>query len=116
MLSEDISILEDTTPEVPSTLEALDDIADIVESIALSLGGAEERDAYLALADEYDAYASELAEDPDLRSAEQNDRLQELEKLAEDAFRAVLKDCPEHIRKLHEAVRVAFDEEEAAEA
>ena len=54
LLSEDSVFLEEASPEALSTLEALDDIADTVESIVFSLAGAEERDAYLALADEYD--------------------------------------------------------------
>jgi hypothetical protein len=113
MLSEDLSIQEDSAPEAVSTLEALDDIADAVENIVLSLGGVEERDTYLALAEEYDSYAGSLAEVPGLKTPEQSARLLELEKQMEDAFRAVLLGCPEHIRKLHEAVRAAVVSEEA---
>jgi PHD/YefM family antitoxin component YafN of YafNO toxin-antitoxin module len=114
MLSEDLSILEDATPEALSTLEALDEIADTVESIVFSLAGAEERDAYLALADEYDAYANTLADEPALRTPEQSARLSELEKLMEDAFKAILMGSPGHIRKLHDDVRAAIDAEEAS--
>jgi hypothetical protein len=115
MLSEDLSITEEAAPEADSTLEALDDIAGDVETIVLNLGGAEEREAYLALADEYDSYVEGLAE-PGVRTPEQSARLLELEKQMEEAFRAILQECPEHIRKLHEAVRTAIDAEEASEA
>ncbi len=114
MLSENLSNLEDDTSEVVSTLEALGDIADTVETIILSLGGAQERDAYLALADEYEAYAGTLPEEPALRSPEQGAWLLELEKLTEAAFKAMLQACPGHIRKLHGAVLAAVDAEEAS--
>jgi PHD/YefM family antitoxin component YafN of YafNO toxin-antitoxin module len=113
MLTEDLSILEDATAEAVSTLEALDDIAGTVEAIVIGLGGAQERDAYLALADEYDAFADTLADEPELRTPEQSARLSEFEKLLEDAFLAILKGCPEHIRKLHDATRAAIAAEEA---
>lgn len=115
-MSEELSILEDVTAETLSTLEALDDVADTVESVVLSLAGEEEREGYFALADEYEAYAETLADEQALRSPEENDRLLELEGLMEDAFKAILADCPEHIRKLHEAVRAAIAAEEEARA
>ena len=42
-------------------------IAGDIETIVLNLGGAEERETYLALADEYNSYADELDE-PGLRN------------------------------------------------
>ncbi len=116
MLSEELSILEDAALESLSTLEALDDIAGTVESLVLSLGGAQERDAYLALADECDAYADALPEEPALRGPEQSARLLVLENLMEAAFQAIVDACPGHIRKLHAAVRAAIDAEEASMA
>jgi hypothetical protein len=113
MLSEDLSILDDAAPEALETIEALEDIAGDIETLVLSLGDAEERDTYLALADEYDSYADSVAGDPALRSSEEAARLSDLEKQMEEAFRAVLQGCPEHIRKLHEAVRAAITSEEA---
>ena len=115
MLSEDLSITEDAAPEAVSTLDTLDDIAGDVETIVLNLGGVEERETYLALADEYDSYACELAEQG-LSTPEEGARLLELEKQAEEAFKAVLQTSPEHIRKLYEAVRAAIGSEEASEA
>ena len=116
MLSEDLSVVEDAAPEAVSTLEALDDVADAVETIILNLGGAQERDVYFALADEYDSYADTLAGAPELRSEGESARLSELENQMEEAFRAVLQGCPEHIRKLYEAVRAAIGSEEASAA
>jgi hypothetical protein len=115
MLSEDLSITEDAAQEAVSTLEALDDIAGDVETIVLNLGSVEERETYIALADEYDNYAMELAE-PGLRTPEEAERFMELEKQMEDAFKAALQTCPEHIRKLYEAVRAAIGAEEASAA
>jgi hypothetical protein len=114
MLSEDLSITEDAVPEAVSTLEALDDVAGDIETIVLSLGEAEERDAYLELADEYDSYADSLAE-PGLRTPEQSAKLLELERQMEEAFEAILQECPEHIHKLYEAVRAAITAEEVSE-
>jgi hypothetical protein len=113
-LTEDPSNLEDANPEPLSTLEALDDIADIVETIVLGFGGEQEQDAYLSLADEHASYADTLPEEPARRTMQQNGRLQELEKLMEDAFKPILQACPDHIRKLHDAVRAAIDAEEAS--
>ncbi|MGO9486253.1 MAG: hypothetical protein ACLPX9_16995 [Rhodomicrobium sp.] len=115
MLSEDLSITEDATAEFLSTLEALDDIADGVEAIVLSLGGAQEREAYFAIAEEYEAYAEALLEETAPKSPEQDARLMDLEKRMESAFNTMLEACPEHIRKLHGAVRAAIDAEEASE-
>ncbi len=116
MLSEDTVVFEDASPEAFSTLEALDDIAVTVESIVLSLGGEQERDAYLAAADEYETYADSLADEPGERGAEVSARLSELEERMADAFQALLKGCPAHIRTLHDAIRAAVDAEEEAEA
>ncbi len=60
MLSDDLSSLDDA-PEGLSTLEVLDDIADIVESVVFGAGSEAERDAYLTLADQYDEYADSIA-------------------------------------------------------
>jgi hypothetical protein len=113
MLSEDLSILDDAAPEALETLEALEDIAGDIETLILNFGDSEERDTYLALADEYDSYVDSVAGDPALRSPEEAARLFDLEKQMEEAFRAVLQGCPEHIRKLHEAARAAIASEEA---
>lgn len=115
MLSEDLSNSDEAAPEAVSTLEALDDVAGDIETIVLNLGGAEERETYLALADEYNSYADELDE-PGLRTPEQSARLSELEKQMEEAFSEILQECPEHISKLYEAVREAISSEEASEA
>jgi uncharacterized protein Yka (UPF0111/DUF47 family) len=115
MSSEDLSNTEDAVPEAVSTLEALDDVAGDIETIVLNLGEPEEREAYLELADEYDSYADSLAE-PALRTPEQSARLLELEKQMEEAFEAILQECPEHIRTLYEAVRAAISSEEELEA
>jgi hypothetical protein len=112
MLSEDLSILDDA-PEGLSTLEALDDIGDIVEAVVLGLGGEAERDAYLTIADQYDEYADSVALEQADRTAEENARLSELEERTAAAFGALLQGCPDHIRKLHEALRGAIDAEEA---
>jgi hypothetical protein len=112
MLSQDLSILDDA-PEGLSTLEVLDDISDIVESVVLGLGGEAERDAYLTLTDQYDEYADSVAAEPADRTPEESVRLSELEERMIDAFDALLAGCPDHIRKLHEALRGAIDAEEA---
>ncbi|MGO9547408.1 MAG: hypothetical protein ACLPPF_21770 [Rhodomicrobium sp.] len=113
-MSEDLSILEDATPDAVSNLEALDDIADNVEAIVLNHADTQERDGYLALTEEYEAYTDTLPEEPALRSPEQSSRLLELEKLMETAFEAILQACPDHIRELDGAVRAAIGAEEAA--
>ena len=108
-MSEDPFIQEDAAPEPFSILEALDDIAGTVETIILSFGGEQERDAYLALVDEYGSYADAMPEEP-----AQNAKLLELEKRIETALNAILQTCPGHIRKLHDAVRSAVDVEEVS--
>jgi hypothetical protein len=113
-LSEDPFIQEDAAAEPLSVLEALDDIAGTVETIVLSFGGEQERDAYFALADEYGSYADTLLEETAQRDPEQNARLLDLEKRMETALNAILQACPGHIRKLHDAVRSAVDAEEAS--
>jgi hypothetical protein len=113
-MTEDPSNFEDANPEPLSTLEALDDIADIAENIVLSFGGDQEQDAYLTLAEEHASYADTLPEEPARRTPQQNGRLQELEKQMEDAFGPILRACPDHIRKLHDAVRAAIGAEEAS--
>ena len=115
-MTEDPTNLEDTNPELPSTLEALDDIADIVETMVLDFAGEQERDDYLTLADEHASYADTLPEEAARRTSEQNRRLLELEKSMEDAFKKILQACPAHIRRLHEAVHAAVDAEEASVA
>jgi hypothetical protein len=115
-LTEDLSNLEDASLEPFSALEALDDIAGIVETIVLSFGSEQEQDAYLTLADEYASYADSLIEEPARRTSQQNDRLLELEKQMEVAFRPILQSCPDHIRKLHDAMRAAIEAELASEA
>lgn len=112
MLSEDLSILDDA-PEGLSTLEVLDDVADIVESVVLGLGGEAERDAYLTLVDQYDELSDSVAAEPADRTAEENARLSKLEERMAAAFETLLQGCPDHIRKLHEALRAAIDAEEA---
>ncbi len=54
----------DDVPEYHSTLEALDDVAAIVEAIVLSSVSDEEREAYLVLAGDYGSYAERLPEEP----------------------------------------------------
>ena len=112
MLSQDLSTLDDA-PEGLSTLEVLDDIADIVESVVLGLGAEEERDAYVTLVDQYDEYADSVSLEPADRTPEENARLSELEERMAAAFEKLLAGCPDHIRKLHEALRGAIDAEEA---
>ena len=60
-MTPDPSLFDDDA-ETLSTLEALNDIADSVETIVIGFGGEEERNAYLALAGEYDDYAGSLPE------------------------------------------------------
>jgi len=110
-LTADLSMFEDAASESISTLEALNDIADTVEAIVLNFAGEPERDAYLALADEYEAFAETLLDEPVLRSAEQNVQILELAQRMEDIFEAILRGCPSHIRALHEAVQEAIDAE-----
>jgi hypothetical protein len=110
-LTADLSIFEDATAEAVSTLEALNDIADTIEAIVLNLAAEPERDAYLALVDEYEAFADSLPDEPVLRSPEQNAEVFELAKRMEDIFEAILKGCPGHIRALHDAVQAAIDAE-----
>ncbi len=69
-MSEDLSILEDATPDAVSNLEALDDIADNVEAIVLNHADTQERDGYLALTEEYEAYTDTLPEEPALIRSE----------------------------------------------
>ena len=102
---------DDATSETFSILEALNDIADTVEAIVISFGGEQQRDAYLALADEYEDYAGTLPDEAALGTPEQNARLSALGKLREDAFKALLKDCPDHIRTLYHAAGAAIDSE-----
>ena len=112
-MTEDPFIQEDAAPEALSILEALDEIAGTVETIVLSFGGEQERDAYFALADEYGSYADSLLEETAQRDPEQDARLMELDKRMETALNAIVQACPGHIRKLHEAVPAAVDAEEA---
>jgi hypothetical protein len=112
-VTEDPSILDDVNPEPLSTLEALDDIADTVDTIVLNFAGEQERDAYLTLADEYQSYVDTLPEEPEQRTAEQNGRLLKLATRLADTFRPLLEACPAHIRRLHGAVRQALDAEGA---
>jgi hypothetical protein len=112
MLSQDISTLDDA-PEGLSTLEVLDDISDIVETVVLGLGGEAERDAYVTLTDQYEEYADSVSLEPEDRTAEENARLLELEERVAAAFEKLLAGSPEHIRKLYDAVRGAIDAEEA---
>ncbi len=107
-------MLEDGSPESFSALEALDDIADIVETIVFSFVGEQERDAYLALADQYESYADSLPEEAVQRTPEENRRLMELAQLVSDAFKPMIQACPAHIRKVYDAVREALDAEEAS--
>ncbi len=108
-MTADPSFFDDT--ETLSTLEALNDIADTVETIVISFGREQERDAYLALAGEYDDYAETLPEAAAQRSPEQYAQLSGLGKLMEDAFEALLQGCPVHIRTVYDAVRTAIDAE-----
>jgi hypothetical protein len=116
MLTEEPVLLEDAAIETLSTLEALDDITDTVEAIVLSFGAEPERDAYFAIADEFESFAGSLPEDPALRTREDEARLLELQQEMDEALAVILKDCPDHIRALHGAVRAAVDAEEAARA
>jgi hypothetical protein len=110
-LTADLAIFEDAASEPVTTLEALTDIACTIEAIVLNFAAGPERDAYLALVDEYEALADTLADEPGLRSAEQNAGIFELAKRMEDVFEAILRGCPSHIRTLHEAVQAAIDAE-----
>ncbi|MGA7325143.1 MAG: hypothetical protein WBX25_11805 [Rhodomicrobium sp.] len=74
------------------------------------------RDAYLALAGQYESYAESLPEEAAQRTPEENRRLMELEQLVSDAFKPMMQACPAHIHKVHEAVREALDAEEASSA
>ena len=65
----------------------------------------------MALSDEYEDYAETLPDEAALRNPEQNARLSELGKLREDAFEALLKGCPAHIRTLYHAAGAAIDAE-----
>ena len=112
-MTADLSIFEDATSEPVSTLEALNDIAGTTEMIVLSLAAGSERDAYLELVDEYEAFADTLPDEPELRSAEQNAQIFELAKRMEDIFETILRGCPGHIRTLHGAVHAAIDAETA---
>jgi hypothetical protein len=110
-LTADLSVFEDAASEPLSTLEALSDIADTVETIVLSLATEQERDAYLALADEYDEYAESMPDGSVLKSPEQNTQMFELAKRMEDVFEAILRGCPSDIRTLHAAIHAAIDAE-----
>jgi hypothetical protein len=110
-LTADLSMFEDDNSEPLSALEALNDIADTVEAIILSLASEQERDAYLALADEYEACVDSMPEGAALKSPEQEPQTLELAKRMEDVIEAILRGCPAHIRTLHEAVHAAIDAE-----
>jgi hypothetical protein len=110
-LTADLSMFEDATSEPVSTLEALNDIAGTVEAIVLDFAAGPERDAYLALVDEYEALADTLADESGFKSGEQNAGIFELAKRMEDIFEAILKGCPAHIRTLHGSVQAAIDAE-----
>jgi hypothetical protein len=110
-LTADLSIFEDAASEPVSTLEALNDIADTIEAVVLNLAAGPERDAYLALVDEYEVLADTLPDESALRSAEQNAQIFELAKRMEDIFEAILRGCPSHIRTLHGAAQAAIDAE-----
>jgi hypothetical protein len=112
-MTADLSIFEDSTSEPVSTLEALNEIADTVEAIVLNLAAGPERDAYLALVDEYEAFAGSLPDESLLRSEEQNAEVFELAKRMEDIFETILSGCPGDIRTLYEAVHAALDAETA---
>ena len=47
-MTAELSIFEEATCEPFSTLEALNDIADSIETIVLSLAAGQDREAYLA--------------------------------------------------------------------
>jgi hypothetical protein len=111
-LTEDFD--HDDVHELHSILEALDDIAGTVEAIVLSFASEKEREAYLALVEDCGAYAETLHEEPAQRSPAQAAKLAELEGRMDGAFTAILAASPEHIRKLHDAIRAAFDAEEQA--
>jgi hypothetical protein len=115
-VTDDPSIVDDANSEPLSTIEALDDIADAVETIVLNFAGEQERDAYLTLADEYQFYLDTLPDEPAQRTPEENERLLKLETLMADTFAPLLEACPAHIRRLHEAVRQALEAEEAPKA
>jgi hypothetical protein len=110
-LTADFTVFEDDNSEPLSTLEALNDIADTVEAIVLSLASGQERDAYLALADEYEACAESMPEGSSLKNPEQDTQTFELAKRMEDVLEVILRGCPAHIRTLHEAVHSAIDAE-----
>jgi hypothetical protein len=115
-MTEDLSNIEDLSLESLSALEALEDVAGIVEALVLSFGGERERDAYLAAADEFEAYVETLPEDDEKRTAEQTSRLSKLEEGITNALKPLLAASPEHIRNLHVAVQRALEAEEASGA
>jgi hypothetical protein len=86
-------------------------MADTIEAIVLSSATEQERDAYLALADEYEACADSVPDGSALKSPEQDTQMFELAKRMEDALEAILRACPSHIRTLYEAVQEAIDAE-----
>jgi hypothetical protein len=110
-LTADLSLLDDASTETLSTLEALNDIVDTVETIVLGFSGEQQRDAYLSRVEDYEDCAETLPDSTALRTPEQNARLSALGKLTEDAFEALLRGCPAHIRSLFDAVRTAMDAE-----
>ncbi|HZV21388.1 MAG TPA: hypothetical protein VE986_07580 [Hyphomicrobiales bacterium] len=114
-MSEDPASMDDDNLSLDSTIEALEEIADIVETIILGYAGEQRREAYLALADEYEAYANSLPEEESQRTPEENGRLKELTVLMTEAFRPLAEACPAHIRKVHEAVLAALDAEQDSE-
>jgi len=114
-LTEDLSNIEDISLDSLSALEALEEVAGIVEALVLSSGGESERDAYIAAADEYEAYVEGLSEDAE-RTAEQASRISQLEAAITAALKPLLAASPEHIRNLYDAAHKAIEAEEAAEA
>jgi hypothetical protein len=110
-LTVDLSTFEDDSSEPLSTLEALSDMADTIEAIVLSLATGSERDAYLALADEYEACAESMPDGSVLKSPEQETQMLELAKRMENVIEGILRACPSHIRTLYGAVDEAIDAE-----
>ena len=105
----DVAVDEDNASEPLSMLEALNDIADGIETVVLSFAAEQELDAYLALSEQYDAFAESVPDGPALRSSEQNAQIFELAKRMEDVFEAILQGCPSHIRTLYSAIHTAID-------
>jgi hypothetical protein len=81
LLTADLSLLDDASTETLSTLEALNDIADTVETIVLGFNGEQEQAAYLSWVDDYEDYAETLPDSAALRTQSKTPSCTRLESL-----------------------------------